>query len=213
MKFSQIVGIATIAVSSLLVSANRASAIIYSFSNAVPNPNDPLSVSGFFDIDDTLGTNPGIVEFGTELVDWSLEISSSTSGVPSTTLIPGNSAINLSSLGGVTVSSSQLDFSGANNQSLCITNSGFCTTTSISERAYFFLNNNSLSSFRLDLGAEPNSNFQNNTYASGSFANFPQQINNSTAVPFEFSPTLGLVLAGSLFGLARYRKRQVNIDS
>ena len=211
MKFSQIIGIATIAVSSLLVSVGKASAVVYSFSDAVPNPNDPLSVSGFFDIDDTLGSNPGIVEFGTELVDWSLEISSSTSGVPSTTLVTGNSVLNFSNLAEVTVSSSQLDFSGVGSGTLCISNNG-CNATNTSGEAVFVLTS---SLFNVDLGAEPNGSFENGTFAGGSFANFPQQINgsNSAAVPFEFSPTLGLVLAGSLFGLARYRKRRVNINS
>lgn len=193
-----------IALGSLMANVGKAEAVIFAFEDAVPNVNDPLSVSGFFDIDDSLGTIPGEVEFGTELTDYSFEISSSTPGVNSVTLVPGNSSLLISNLSGVSVFSSLLDFSTTTGGSLCVINNS-CSSTSTNGEAAFLLTPNL---FNVDSGGEPNSNFQNNSFANGSFANFPQQIDaaNSAAVPFEFSPSLGLILIGGVWRISRYRK-------
>lgn len=195
-----------IALGSMMANVGKAEAVIYAFEDAVPNPSDPLSLSGFFDIDDSLGTTPGEVEFGTELTDYSFEISSSTPGVNSVTLVPSNSALDISDLSGVSVSDSQLDFSTANSGSslLCVSNNGCIVSTTDGEAAFPLGNG----IFNLELGGEPDSNFENNEFALGSFADFPQQIDaaNSAAVPFEFSPSLGLILIGGVWGVSRYKK-------
>ena len=191
-----------IALGSMMANIGKAEAVIFTFENAVPNVNDPLSLSGFFDIDDSLGTIPGEVEFGTELTDYSFEIASSTPGVNSVTLVPSNSVLG-ASLSGVSVSSSKLDFSTTTGGSICVFNNN-CSPTSTDGEAVFFLSPNQ---FILESGGEPNSNFQNGSEAIGSFANFPQQIDaTSAAVPFEFSPSLGLILIGGVWGVSRYRK-------
>lgn len=219
MKIKQYLSVA-IALSSIAISAQQAQAVQYSFNNAIPNLADPLSMSGFFDIDDTLGSIPGEVEWGSELTDWSLEISSSTAGVPSTTLTSSNSAIEEADLFGVTLTSTKLDFSTATEGFFCISTSN-CETTATSGEADFVLvlnPSNNFDLFALDLGAEPDANFQNLFvqpdlsvvgYAEGSFTNFPPQI--SSAPVSESSPTLGLIVAGSLFGLARYRRSCVKL--
>ena len=155
------------------------------------------------------------------MTDYSFEISSSTPGVNSVTLVPGNSGLTNFSLNGVSVSDSQLDFSTANSSefdpfnpsvnqesSLCVTNalnpfnSSFfsCRGSQTNEQGQILLSGNEI--FTLHLGAG------SDNFATGSFANFPQQIDaaNSAAVPFEFSPSLGLILIDGVWGISRYRK-------
>jgi hypothetical protein len=136
--------------------------------------------------------------------DWEVFLDDGSGGAPEATLTPADNVItNLQhqptnfSTGDVVATNSTLSFSnlGNNREAFAMFDSGF--RNGLCFGFCFFT--------QLETGIRiANVNQIDSTGASGT--NFAVFDAASASVPFEFSPTLGLLAVGSLFGISRLRK-------
>ncbi|MDJ0533849.1 MAG: hypothetical protein QNJ70_15390 [Xenococcaceae cyanobacterium MO_207.B15] len=180
----------------LAFSANNAKALDFTFSGL---SSSPLTASGTFRIDDAAIPSSDLSQ--SDFLDWEINI---VNGGNTTTLygIGGNFGTPNSEIGGfasgISVDDSTLDFSGITSGELfCITTvpSGGCTFTP-GQQGFFVANRNF---FRFGdsnaIGAESGTTFTA----------------TATAVPFELSPTLGLLMVGGSWGVNRLRKSRKSL--
>ena len=189
-NFSTLVAGIGLATTMALTVQSSAQAYKFNF-NFDPNPSEPYTASGFFDIDDTLGSIPGEVEFGTELTDY--EINMFDSGSLVDTINPSTNRFPLSNntITGVKVSSTELNFSTASDGNLLF-HSG------PSGIVNFYLNPAYTSLY-------PDSEFGEST-STNSLATISTQPAPATAVPFGVKTDLSILILGGLYGASRLRK-------
>lgn len=183
-KLSIILGM--ILLGSIVTNTSKAEAIIYNFNdfnpNGLPSSN---TASGFFEIDDL--NNDGIADFtGSELVSANINVFDSAGDL----LVSGGlDKLVTRSIANVSVNDELLDFSSATGGQLIFndTNPAFGN--------FFALN---APGFELIAG--------------GNFG-APCCTLNATAdpvaVPFETSPTLGVIILGGIWGVSRLRKKMI----
>ncbi len=193
-RFSKSIAAGMIVLGSVMV-ASKAEAIIYEFTDYNPDPvNGDVSASGFFDIDDA--NMDGLVDFSSELIDY--EITLSDLGGNSPVIFPGASGLTVfdGALSGVSVTATSLDFGTQTGGFLCLS-LGSCSGTGV----WFYSGGfNSLSTSEL-----PGGGFSSSELIGGGFLT----ASAATAVPFELSPTVGLLTVGGIWGVSRLRKKRI----
>ena len=185
---------AMVLLGSVITNAGQAEAIVYEFSNWDPGNTGTLSASGFFDINDT---GDGVVDFSSEVSDFSIVFTESGTNV--FTMTPSNSFVISSNLTGVSVDNSRLDFSTAVGGELWYFDTaifGYEFYVGPTNEEYISILSGASSSHDLSSGDAP-------TLLAFSSASSP----TSGSVPFEFSPSLGLLAVGGIFGVSQLRKK------
>lgn len=175
---------------SLAFSVNNAKALDFSFSGI---STSSLSASGTFRIDDAAIPSSSLNQ--TDLLDWKIDI---FDGANTTTLFGiggGLGGAQNSSIAffptGLSVNNSTLDFSTITADSLCITEDGNCTSL----QGLFGATATNIILANSDIGV---SEFSSTSLTANAVS--------STPVPFEISPTLGLMMVGGIWGVSRLRK-------
>ena len=185
---------------SAVIDSGKAVAVAtrFSFSNfTISGSGD--SASGYFDIDDTLGSIPGEVEFATELIDYEITTTFPDPVSPtSTTVVTPVTAASggfgeITTITGVSVTSTLLDFTTA-------TGGAFRLDTD------FGLNDFNMSP---DFFGNPIMQINTSENAGGQVNSCCTLQATAATVPFEFSPSLGLLAMGGIFGFSQLRKRIV----
>ena len=191
-----------------VISAGKAEAITTFTFTDFRIQGGPVSAEGFFVIDDI--NDDGEVDFTTELVNYGVTLSSTELAFPDDiTITPANDNSTFRSLAGVTINtfplgSSQLDFTTSTGGFLCFSSfSGNCT----------FDPNEVGGRFNLGTGSFNDTIISNGSALSTSSEPVPSSTDPApapnliaTAVPFEFSPTLGILAMGGILGGSRLRK-------
>ncbi len=207
-SLGKVAGISIATTLSLAFCVNNAEALDFSFSgisrnidNGLGDGTDTLTASGFFRINDAIipsdGSSAEVSEI--DLQAWEINIFNSANGA-TTTFNQTNSFIVTTSPfafpSGLDVTNSVLDFSTIESAtaSLCITQDGSCST----DQGLLFANN---STIRL---ADAFSRSERTA---------PALVANvaATPVPFEISPTLGLMMVGGIWGVSRLRKSRKSL--
>ncbi|ELS02284.1 hypothetical protein Xen7305DRAFT_00019970 [Xenococcus sp. PCC 7305] len=164
---------------SIVINSGKVEAVVFEFSDYSPVDQN-YSASGFFDIDDN-SAPLGEVDFATELLDAQITISDGTNEY----VLDFADDIQQNSLNGVEIVGSTLDFSTAT--------SGIFRMRNPPNSGFFAINGN-----------------QDWTRVGLSPSNFDQDspsILTAKAIPFTFSPTLGLGIIGGI--LAVYKLQQI----
>ena len=221
-KLSTVAGVFLLG--SVVLSAGKAQAQltqVYEFENFNPG-GGAISAGGFFTIADT--SDFGVVNFPDEFQDWNITLTNNSLGT-STTLTPDNSSLNqvtietdpitgtvtIPYLDDVAVNSNEVDFGTADDliagsfqiqandaliddQLLLLntvnTDALGITTNTVTETLIFGGVQSSVDVLGGDL----------------SFQAIAQD--GSASVPFEFSPSLGILIAGAMWwGVSRYKKQ------
>lgn len=203
------IGLAT--TMALAFSGNNAKALDFSFSGVSRNITNgtgagagTLTASGIFRISDTAIPSSNLNQ--ADLVDWKIEIFNSATGNTTTLfgdaggfgtdnsdIVDSGTAVFFPT--NLAVNNSTLDFSGVSG-SLCISENGTNCGTS---QGYFGTNDSVV------LLGDANSAAFPTAPSLGTVAVA------STPVPFEVSPTLGLLMVGGIWGVNRFRKSKKSL--
>jgi len=184
-KLSIILGM--ILLGSIVTNTSKAEAIIYNFNDFNPN-GLPTSntASGFFEIDDL--NNDGIADFtGSELVSANIDVFDSAGDL----LVSGGlEKLVTRNIADVLVNDELLDFTAATSGQLIFndTNPAFGNFFVVSAATNF------------ELIAGGNIGFPCCTLTATA---------DPVAVPFDTSPTLGILILGGIWGVSRLRKRMI----
>ena len=170
----------------MLTNVYQAKAIIYEFNDFNP-ASGSVSASGFFDINDN---GDRVVDFASELTDFEFVLTGTSSSYTHT---PTTSFINNDDIQEVTVTDTLLDFTTA-------------TSGTLNFRQF------PLASGSGQFAITPNFGFEQLSITSGGqtlalTCCTLQATAESASVPFEFSPTLGLLVVGSVIGVSHLHKR------
>ena len=182
--------LASLTIVGLGLAAGSAEALDFSFSGV---SSSPLTASGTFRINDSAIPSSNLSQ--SDFLDWEINIFNSITSTTTTLYGNGGSfGIDNSDIAsfpvGLSVDNSTLDFSTITSGSLCITNDGTCTTN----QGYLFAN-----------GSNVRLTDANNTGTLTPPA-LTANVVTATPVPFELSPTLGLLMVGGIWVINSLRQ-------